>query len=77
MLIMTDETKKLAHNKARLDLEMISSLSANVSHDMRAPLNCISKSIDMLIDDNRRIVTNPAVINLLKPIKNASVILNC
>lgn len=54
---------------------MVSSLSANVSHEMRAPLNCISSSIDLLIDNG--LIQNPAAIKLLKPIKNASVVLNC
>ena len=73
LLTMTDVTTTLKYNKSERDLELLNSLQASVSHDMKAPISVISLTLGLVIQ--KKIVTDPAVVRLLKPVLSASKVL--
>jgi light-regulated signal transduction histidine kinase (bacteriophytochrome) len=71
MLIMTDETLTLNYLETKKNIEVMNQLQSSVTHNMRAPLKCITSITEMMINDNS--TSN----ELLKTIKSANVLLTC
>jgi K+-sensing histidine kinase KdpD len=71
---MSDVTPTMNCFKAQKNIEFLTFLQSNVSHDMRAPLSAISQMIDMLL--NQKFVFPEKVRKCLLTVKSSSTILN-
>jgi signal transduction histidine kinase len=49
MVIITDQTSQIAHEKLKLNHKMIKMHTSCVSHDMRAPLSAMSHMVDAVL----------------------------
>jgi len=55
LITMTDVTASLMYNKVRQRVDLLDSLQASVSHDMKAPLNAIYKTMTNLLKGHKQI----------------------
>jgi K+-sensing histidine kinase KdpD len=69
MLLMKDVTESMLLNSVRESNEMLRTLQASMSHDMRAPLQSITTAVDLVLQSGR---IPEDILLLLSPVNNSS-----
>jgi len=70
LITINDVTTQMKFQDAQRKIEVLNSLQASVSHDMKAPLNAITKSMSMVL--KKKMVVNEEAEKLLRVVMTSS-----
>jgi len=74
LIILSDITAVLKFNNAKSNLELMKTLQASVSHDMRSPLAAITQTTSLLLEE---VKDDKKLCRLLQPMYTSSKMLSC